>query len=108
MDRRRARILTLAAAPVLALAACGSAPASGHPTSPPYPNRQVTQAGPLAVLQTNSARAGQPAPIAAAYRLTSGALAWRIDMPTFVPVSPVPVPAGFLVQPSDPGSACAV
>jgi hypothetical protein len=29
-------------------------------------------------------------------------------MPTFVPVSPVPVPAGFLVQPSDPGSACAM
>jgi outer membrane protein assembly factor BamB len=72
----------------------------------PEPGQQVTQAGPLAVLQTNSARPGQPAPLAA-YRLTSGALAWRIDMPTFVPVSPVPVPAGFLVQPSDPGSACA-
>lgn len=74
---------------------------------PAYPNQQVAQAGPLAVLQTNSAHPGQPAPLAA-YRLTSGALAWRIDMPTFVPVSPVPVPAGFLVQPSDPGSACAV
>lgn len=73
---------------------------------PPYPDQQVTQAGPLAVLQGNPSRPGQPAQLAA-YRLTSGALAWRINLPTFVPVSPVPVPAGFLVQPSDPGSACA-
>jgi outer membrane protein assembly factor BamB len=73
----------------------------------PDTNQQVAQAGLLAVLQTNSARPDEPAPLAA-YRLTSGALAWRIDMPTFVPVSPVPVTGGFLVQPSDPGSACPV
>jgi outer membrane protein assembly factor BamB len=73
---------------------------------PPVSSQQVIQAGPLAVLQGNPASPG-PSSRLAAYRLTSGALAWQVSMPTFVPVWPVPVPGGFLVQPSDPGSACA-
>jgi outer membrane protein assembly factor BamB len=73
----------------------------------PDSNQQVTQAGSLAILETNPVRPDEPA-LLTAYHLTSGALAWRVELPTFVPVSPIPVTGGFLVQPSDPGFACPV
>jgi outer membrane protein assembly factor BamB len=79
----------------------------GAPIAALISGQPVTQAGPLAVVQSTPGRPGTPAPLLA-YQLTSGRLAWQADMPTFVQASPVLVPGGILVQPADLIYACAV
>jgi outer membrane protein assembly factor BamB len=86
--------------------------ATGHVTwqdtlpQPPVGNQPVARAGSLALLQAEPVHPGQPAPLLA-YDLTDGRLAWRVSLPTFVAVPPVPVTGGFLVQPADLFYACA-
>jgi outer membrane protein assembly factor BamB len=66
----------------------------------------VLAAGPLAILQGEPRTPGATAPLLA-YQTSSGRLAWRAGMPTFVQSPPVLVPGGILVQPADPVYACA-
>jgi outer membrane protein assembly factor BamB len=66
----------------------------------------VPGSGPLAVVQGEPSRAGDPAPLLA-YQLSSGRAAWRVDMPAFVQAPPVLAPGSVLVQPADPTLACA-
>jgi outer membrane protein assembly factor BamB len=66
----------------------------------------VVQLAGHAVVQTD-AGARQAAPLLA-YDLATGRPAWRAGMPTFVQTPPVPVSGGLLIQPADPGYACAV
>ncbi len=73
---------------------------------PPLGEQQVLQAGPLAVLQGDPSRSEAPAPLLA-YQLTSGRLAWRVDLPTFVQSPPVLGPGQMLVQPADLVYTCA-
>ena len=74
---------------------------------PPLGQQQVLQAGPLAVLQGDADRPEAPAPLLA-YQLTSGRLAWRVDLPTFVQSPPVLGPGQMLVQAADLAYSCAV
>jgi outer membrane protein assembly factor BamB len=77
---------------------------------PPLGNQMIAQAGaenPLAVLQGEPGRPHEPA-LLLAFHLTSGRLAWRASLPAFVPVVPMPVTGGFLVQPADSVYACAL
>jgi outer membrane protein assembly factor BamB len=72
---------------------------------PPVGNQSVTQAGALAMVQGEPSRPGEPAPLLG-YDLAGGRLAWRVSLPTFVAMPPVPVTGGFLVQPTDLSYAC--
>ena len=74
---------------------------------PPLGQQQVLQAGPLAVLQGGAGRPEAPAPLLA-YQLTSGRLAWRVDLPTFVQSPPVLGPGQMLVQAANLVYSCAV
>jgi outer membrane protein assembly factor BamB len=88
-------------------AASGRVTWQATPAQPPIGNQAVIQAGTLTVLQGEPARAHEAAPLLA-YVLTSGRLAWQASLPTFVPVAPVPVTGGFLVQPADLAYGCAL
>jgi outer membrane protein assembly factor BamB len=66
----------------------------------------VLQLAGQVVVQTDGG-AGRAAPLLA-YDLATGRPAWRTGLPTFVQVPPVPATGGLLIQPADPGYACAV
>ena len=66
----------------------------------------VLAVGPLTILQGEPGAQGGTAPLLA-YQAASGRLAWRAAMSAFVQVPTVLVPGGILVQPADPGYACA-
>jgi outer membrane protein assembly factor BamB len=57
------------------------------------------------VVQTVGDRIPGPSPLLA-FRLATGRLAWRANMPAFVQLPPVPIPGGLLIQPSDPAVGC--
>jgi len=78
------------------------------PVSGPSEGYQaVLAAGPLAILEGVSGAPGDTT-VLLAYQAASGRLAWRAAMPAFVQAPPVLVAGGILVQPADPGYACAV
>jgi outer membrane protein assembly factor BamB len=60
-----------------------------------------------AIVQATPAKADQAAPLRS-YHLATGRLAWQASMPTFALAPPVPAAGGLLIQPADPGYACAV
>jgi uncharacterized membrane protein len=59
-----------------------------------------------AIVQTAAAQAHRAAPLLS-YDLATGRPAWRASMPTFVQAPPVPAAGRLLIQPADPGYACA-
>jgi outer membrane protein assembly factor BamB len=59
-----------------------------------------------AIVQTTPAQAHQAAPLRS-YHLATGRPAWQASMPTFAQAPPVPAAGGLLIQPADPGYACA-
>ena len=78
------------------------------PVSGPSEDYQpVLAVGPLAILQGEPGDPGSTAQLRA-YQMASGRLAWQAGMPAFVEAPAVLVPGGILVQPADPGYACAV
>ena len=74
-------------------------------TIPAGPQPVLRLAG-QAIVQTATDRAHQAAPLLS-YDLATGRPAWRAGMPTFVQMPPVPATGGLLIQPADPGYACA-
>jgi hypothetical protein len=60
-----------------------------------------------AIVQTTAARAHRPAPLLS-YDLATGRPAWRADLATSVTTPPVPAAGRLLIQPADPGYACAL
>jgi outer membrane protein assembly factor BamB len=67
----------------------------------------VVRVGSDAVVQANPEDVGPPSPVVA-YRMATGKVAWKVNMPTFVSQAPAPVAGGLLVQPADLIQACAV
>lgn len=59
-----------------------------------------------AIVQTAPAQPHRAAPLLS-YNLATGRPAWRARMPTSVEAPPVPAAGGLLIQPADPGYACA-
>jgi hypothetical protein len=74
-------------------------------TIPAGPQPVLRLAG-QAIVQTATARAHRAAPLLS-YNLATGRAAWRADMPALVQMPPVPAMGGLLIQPADPGYACA-
>jgi outer membrane protein assembly factor BamB len=74
-------------------------------TSPAGP-QPVLRMGGQAIVQTVATRPHRPAPLLS-YDLATGRLDWRAAMPAFVQTPPIPAAGGLLVQPADPGDACA-
>jgi outer membrane protein assembly factor BamB len=72
-------------------------------TAGPQP---VLRLASLAIVQTTPAQADQAAPLRS-YQLATGRPAWQASMPTFALAPPVPAAGGLLIQPADPGYACA-
>ncbi len=59
-----------------------------------------------AIVQTVPPRAHRAAPLLS-YDLATGQPDWHANMPTCVQIPPVPAGGGLLIQPADPGYACA-
>jgi outer membrane protein assembly factor BamB len=59
-----------------------------------------------AIVQTTAAQPHRAAPLRS-YHLATGRPGWQASMPTFVQEPPVPAAGGLLIQPADPGYACA-
>jgi len=74
-------------------------------TMPAGPQPVLLLAG-QAIVQTAAAQAHRAAPLLS-YDLATGRPAWRASMPTFVQAPPVPAAGRLLIQPADPGYACA-
>jgi outer membrane protein assembly factor BamB len=74
-------------------------------TLPAGPQPVLRLAG-QAIVQTAPPRAHRAAPLLA-YDLATGQPAWHANMPAFVQIPPVPAGGGLLIQPADPGYACA-
>lgn len=74
-------------------------------TMPAGPQPVLLLAG-QAIVQTDAAQAHRAAPLLS-YDLATGRPAWRASMPTFVQAPPVPAAGRLLIQPADPGYACA-
>ena len=74
-------------------------------TMPAGPQPVLLLAG-QAIVQTAAAQAHRAAPLLS-YDLATGRPAWRARMPTFVQAPPVPAADKLLIQPADPGYACA-
>ena len=73
---------------------------------PAGPQPVLSLAG-RAIVLTAAARAHRPAPLLS-YDLATGRPAWRADLPTSVTTPPVPAAGRLLIQPADPGYACAL
>jgi outer membrane protein assembly factor BamB len=73
--------------------------------TPAGPQPVLALAG-QAIVQTAPAHAHRPAPLLA-YHLATGAPAWQASMPTSAQ-APIPAAGGLLIQPADPGYACAL
>jgi outer membrane protein assembly factor BamB len=74
-------------------------------TTPAGP-QPVLRMGSQAIVQTAATRAHQPAPLLS-YDLATGHPRWQAAMPAFVQTPPLPAAGGLLIQPADPGHACA-
>lgn len=59
-----------------------------------------------AIVQATPAQANQAAPLRS-YHLATGRPAWQASLPRFALAPPVPAAGGLLIQPADPGYACA-
>jgi len=66
----------------------------------------VLRMGGQAIVQTGATRPGRPASLLS-YDLATGRPGWHAAMPAFAQTPPVPAAGGLLVQPADPGFACA-
>lgn len=60
-----------------------------------------------AIVQATPAQPHRAAPLRS-YHLATGRLAWQASMPTFAQGPPIPAAGGLLIQPADPGYACAL
>jgi outer membrane protein assembly factor BamB len=65
----------------------------------------IVRVGSDAVVQADPEDVGPPSPVVA-YRMATGKVAWKVNMPAFVSQAPVPAAAGILVQPADLIQAC--